>query len=61
MKFIELTDRFGQSITVNFDKVETFYEVEDGKEKFTKLNFANSTYYFYVKETYEQVKEALGV
>lgn len=62
MKFIELTDRFNKRITVNFDRVESFNEVLDNKEKFTRIDFVNdNSYYIYVKETYEQVKEALGV
>ena len=61
MKFIELTDRFNKKIAVNFDRVESFNESIDNTEKFTRLDFASENgCYIYVKETYEQVKEALG-
>lgn len=63
MKFIELTDRFGEKITINFDRIEKFMEATERKKKFTRLDFMNGTpnYFMYVTETYEQVKEALGV
>jgi uncharacterized protein (DUF927 family) len=62
MKFIELTDVFGNKITINFDRIESFKEVVDNKETFTRLDIvSDTTYYMYVKETYKQVKEAVGV
>lgn len=62
MKFIELTDRAGDKLTINTKYIEKFYKVEVDGKTFTKLVFAYTTsYYIYVKESYEQIKEALGV
>ena len=62
MNFIELTDRHGDKITINFDRIESFTRA-DSHEKFTRLDFINDTRdcYIFVKETYEQIKEMLNV
>ena len=59
MKFIELTDRFGYSILINFDKVEHIQEVHEGnKDFFTRLQFNDS--FLYVQEPYTQIKSRLA-
>ena len=59
MNFIEVTDRFGDIVLINFDRVERIYEVKDNGKNFTKLVLSNG--FLYIKETYAQIKELLNV
>ena len=58
MKFIEVTDRFGNSILINFDKVEHIQEVQENDKTFTKLQFNDG--YLYIQETYTRIKSRLA-
>lgn len=56
MKFIELTNRFGEAVTVNITQIQHFYETAEGGTMLVLLGDN-----LFIKETYEQVKKALGV
>lgn len=58
MKFIEVTDRFGNSTLINFDKVEHIQEVQEVNKYFTKLQFNDG--YLYIQEPYTQIKSRLA-
>ena len=58
MKFIEVTDRFGKKILINFDKVEYNKEVHEADKTFTKLQFNDG--YLYIQEPYTQIKSRLA-
>ena len=58
MKFIEVTDRFGNSILINFDRVEHIQEVREFDKYFTQLQFNDG--FLYIKETYTQIKNRLA-
>lgn len=57
MKFIEVTDRFGNKILINFDRVEHIQEIHELGGDFTKLQFNDG--YLYIQEPYTQIKNML--
>ena len=56
MKLMELIDRFGHKILINFDRVEHIQEVHEADKTFTRLQFTDGC--LYVQETYAQLKKA---
>ena len=58
MKFIEVTDRFGEKSLVNFDRVEHIQEVHEADKTFTRLQFNDG--YLYIQEPYTQIKSRLA-
>lgn len=57
MRFIEVTDRFGDVVLINFDKVEHIQEIRENGKTFTKLQFNDG--FLYIQEPYTQIKNML--
>ena len=57
MKLMELIDRFGHKVLINFDRVEHIQEVHEADKTFTRLQFNDG--YLYVQEPYTQIKNML--
>ena len=63
MKFIEVTDTQDQKILINFENIEKVHVVKCKEELYTQITFINpdKNVYMWVKESYAEIKEALGV
>ena len=62
MKFIEVTDRFGEKVLINFENIEQIRTIKDKNETYTELEFTNPNkhVFMYVQEPYTQIKSRLA-
>ena len=62
MKFIEVTNCQNEKELINFENVERVQVIKCDGETYTEITFINpdKNIYMWVKESYAEIKEALG-
>ena len=63
MKFIEVTNCQNEKELINFENVEKVHAIKSEGETYTQITFINpdKNIYMWVKESYAEIREALGV